>query len=147
MDSYTCNCEYFPLISYCKHLAAIQLLFPEDVDVWPFPSLTIKSDEKSTMSSPGDSESVKSTRNNDDISAAAMACLSNKLQQLSVCTCLAPSLPRTPSFMHLESLLDLVLVKTTFTSIYILPKTIHVALNQHSWTETAAVMHQPVKSK
>lgn len=42
MDSYTCNCEYFPLISYCKHLAAIQLLFSEDVVAIPIPHNQIR---------------------------------------------------------------------------------------------------------
>ena len=39
VDAYTCDCEYYMLISYCNHLAAIQLHFYKKFEFKPIDSL------------------------------------------------------------------------------------------------------------
>ena len=48
MDNYTCNCDSYPSISYCKHLCAMQFLFLESVDAQPFISLDTQPKKESS---------------------------------------------------------------------------------------------------
>ena len=148
IDNYTCECNAYPSISYCKHICAVQLLFPESVESRPFTSIctllnndkTHKSDVETTPV-PKDNAQTNTTTN-----AAAFVQLSNKLQALTVHIRLAMPQSFTVRFNELGSMLDLLLEETK--AAHVLPKPAKITPNKHSrWAETKAVMHQPVKSK
>ena len=39
IDTYTCDCDGFPMVSFCKHLCAVQTHYLETVDIQPFTSV------------------------------------------------------------------------------------------------------------
>src|ERR1700729_1449989 len=38
IDTYTCDCDGFPMVLFCKHLCAVQTHYLETVDIRPFTS-------------------------------------------------------------------------------------------------------------
>lgn len=124
----------------------MQTLFPKVVAVQPFTSIFTPIDilddsgGESILLEEETSVVVAHTSN-----VAALTRISDKLQSLAVCLRFTPLHSLSNSLVQLESLLDLGLVETSLS--HVLPKLVKVTPNQHSWTETAKVMHAPVKSK
>ena len=101
IDNYTCDCDGYPSISYCKHICAVQLLFPESIKPRPFVSIYTPPNEK--LSPINDDEMTPAPE--DDITqapttgdTAAIAQISHKLQTLAICICLTPPLIIYSSF-------------------------------------------------
>ena len=111
-DNYTCNCNSYPSILYCKHLCAMQFLFPESMDSQPFISLNTQPKKESSPVSDDDTSPVP-TSTAYDVAAITPTRICNKLQTLAIHTQLAPA-PSSNSvhYSELESLLDIVLVET-----------------------------------
>lgn len=86
IDNYTCKCDVYPSISYCKHICAIQLLFPESVESRPFTSIyTLPNNDKTHKSDVETTPVPKdNAQTNTTTDAAAFVQLSDKLQALTI---------------------------------------------------------------
>ena len=134
LDSSSCDCPSFPLLSFCKHIIATQLHFPSACTIIPFPMAP-------DAAAPARSPPVLNTPLLDiniNVHSHNIARIAHKM--LSVAshgnqTLLAQL---TPALFDLEAGLDWALP---------LPKKVPVAPNQHSWPETAAVMGVRLKTK
>jgi hypothetical protein len=139
LDAYTCDCDGFPVISFCKHLSAVQNLFPPEVlathslsvpcTTFPIkPSITPNSDDQKRHSAINPSHDL--TR------------IGRKLLELVAHRQTLPT-AKVDALLALEADLDLALADHA----NLLPKPVKIAPNQHSWTETAAVMGARPKTK
>ena len=150
IDNYTCECDVYLSISYCKHICAVQLLFTESLQPCPFTSIyTPPNGIESYQGDPDLSTPIPKAdiaQAHTTADTATFVQLSDKLQALAIHTCLATPQSFTTHFNVLRLLLDLLLEETK--AMHILPKPTKIALNESSgWAETKAVMHQPVKLK
>jgi hypothetical protein len=136
-----CNCGSFPLISFCKHISAVQTHFPQTCNLIPFraePDTTQSQSGPSPGPSSGlelnivtnadqQSDGSHFTRIGHKILGIAAQARENRLSHL------------TPVLLDLEAGLD--------EAEAPLPKKIPIAPNQHTWPETAAVMVARPKTK
>lgn len=141
IEAYTCDCDSYPLISYCKHIAAVQLHYYEDINIQPVQSLFTQT-SNSSIHEPGDTAHVRAAPNLDD---TILASIPEKLQQLVVRMRLSPPHILSNSLRQLDNLLDQVLAECMQPQV--LPKQTKVPPNQHSWPETVKVMGAAVKTK
>jgi hypothetical protein len=131
-----CNCASFPLISFCKHISAIQTHFPQTCRLIPFQT-TPNTSQPGPSSGPetavnvitdqGTTDSSHFTRIGRKILDIAAQARGNQLSHL------------TPALLDLEAGLDEAKAP--------LPRKVLVAPNQHTWPETAAVMVAKPKTK
>lgn len=159
IEAYDCSCPAFPLIRYCKHICAVQAHFPEDVKILPITALAIPfhlpNDEHSEVEE-DDSDTT------DDIPGAYIITHSDsdtfpdinvignvqqKLQSLSTRFLLDPPASASTALHAFSAALDDFIGSLHPSSCGVLPPKKKIAPNQHSWSETAAVMGVPVKSK
>ena len=155
IDTYTCDCDSFSLISFCKHIGAVQNHFPEIPTACRpnskvFPQSTAASADDDTLSVTMDTRlpspvtEIAPNGSNNSRDFAAVTEITDKLQHLAVRMCLVP--PQLTNNLHNLGLsLDQILSESVQPQV--LPKRKMIAPNQHSWTETAKVMGAPVKSK
>lgn len=150
VDAYTCDCESYPLISYCKHLAAVQLHIYENIEIKPMGSLfTNKNSILTRITTSGHETKAAPTvittplPPNPDL--PILATIPEKLQRLAVRTQLSPPQDLTDTLRQLDGLLDRALVECAQPQV--LPRHKKVPSNQHSWPETAKVMGAAVKTK
>lgn len=143
LETYTCDssCESFPVIMFCKHIAAVQLHFEEAITQLHLSSIFTKPTTRplqryiDSHTPSAASPPQPTVLNVDDIKLAA---LSNKLQQLAIRTHLQPPSHLSDTLRTLDSLLNIVLSQVSDSGV--LPKQKKIAPNQHSWTETKEVM-------
>ena len=146
IEAYTCDCGSYPLISYWKHLAAVQLQFYEDLETPQMDSLFTQTADIPTSQSRSagvsNSHIALVTPPNPDL--AVLGSIPEKLQRLVVRTQLVPPHHLSDLLRQLDKLLDQVLGKCTWPQV--LPKHKRVPSNQHSsWPQTAKVMGVAVK--
>jgi hypothetical protein len=153
IDAYTCDCDSFSLISFCKHIGAVQNHFPKiptacHPNSKVFPQSTASADDDTlsvtmdTRPSSPTTEIVPNGSNSHDF--AAVMEITDKLQRLAVRMHLVPP-QLTNNLRNLGLSLDQILAESVQPQV--LPERKMIAPNQHSWTETAKVMGAPVKSK
>ena len=146
VEAYTCKCDAYPLISYCKHLAAVQHHFHEDVEIRPIQSLFTSS--SNFTNEPADAVPLSTLTSPQNLDHTILASIPNKLQQLVVRMRLSPPYFLSDSLRQLDDLLDRVLIKCTQPQV--LPKhrkQTKLPPNQHSWPETTKIMGAAVKTK
>ncbi|KAJ7757388.1 hypothetical protein DFH07DRAFT_958746 [Mycena maculata] len=146
IEAYTCDCLSFPLIDFCKHVCAVQRLFPEMEQEVPVSSLgnvsAAPTSSDSDEDESGDEEDLSQASNTED---PRILDLINSLQHLAVRT--RPSY-FNDSLMVLKHAVDTVLDETSFADVEVLPARKKLAPNQGSdWRSTQEVMGAPVKSK
>lgn len=89
IEAYTCECASYSLIFYCKHLAAIQLHFYEELNLLPMDTLfTTASKPIASLGSSNHIADTMLTEPNPNL--AILAQIPSKLQRLAVCTQLSP---------------------------------------------------------
>lgn len=146
IEQYTCDCDSYPLVSYCKHLAAVQIHYTEGFDIQQiglqFVSVANKYSSPSAGLSKAPTHAPDPNTTPDDL---LLASVTEKLQRLTVRTRLSPPHHISESFRQLNDLLDRVLAECEQPQV--LPKQKKVPPNQRSWPETAKVMGAAVKSK
>ncbi|KAK6974408.1 hypothetical protein R3P38DRAFT_2811970 [Favolaschia claudopus] len=145
LDSYTCSCFDFPLISYCKHICAVQTLFKDDTpvvkDVFgaksiPTPSPISESEPDSPISH--DSE-LPTFAPAPQPPKSRLERLAGRLRR-----------PRTkesdlPSLSDFNQLLDDMLKATDTDSV--LPAAQHVPTSTNEWRKTQTAMGILPKAK
>lgn len=147
LDVYTCDCKSYPLILFCKHIAAVQLHFDEQLEIQPLDCLFSRRAPtpslNDTIPSTSAAAMVAAAIPNPD--SAALAAIFEKLQRLTVRVQLAPPKHLTDTLRQLDTLLDHVLASSEQPRV--LPKHRKVPSNQHSWPETKQVMVNAQKTK
>jgi hypothetical protein len=149
LDTYNCESMSFPVIYFCKHICAVQNHFPEECKPVPRSMLAIHcadslaADPRETDSdSNGDDES-----NEDERILPSPMTMINKLSKLAIRLQARPptALPDylQDFYKHLNCVVD---DSSTLINQSSCGKK-KVAPNQHSCTETAAMMNVRVKSK
>jgi hypothetical protein len=136
LDAYTCDCDGFHLISFCKHLSAVQTHFPPPFSA--ITSLPTGGPDLPDVDAPTKPASVTANDSHDLIQ------IGRKLLELSSHGQTLPH-PDMDALLAIELNLDRALTKQG--SISALPTMVKVAPNQHSWSETAAVMGVKPKTK
>ncbi|KAJ7436515.1 hypothetical protein B0H11DRAFT_1754820 [Mycena galericulata] len=149
IEAYTCDCLSFPLIDFCKHIGAVQRLFPEVAQEVPVSSLgnvsAAPTSSDSDEDESGDEEDLSQASITED---PRILDLINSLQHLAVRTRLSPPSYFNDSLLVLKHAVDTVLDETSFADVEVLPARKKVAPNQGSdWRSTQQVMGAPVKSK
>ncbi|KAJ3506163.1 hypothetical protein NLJ89_g7021 [Agrocybe chaxingu] len=147
LDAYDCSCPMFPALSFCKHICAVQALYPEICKLVPTSTLTIHSSSSvephDTTSEEGSDSDSDGAQDSTNLNLAASTIRKLSALSLSLGSCmLSPEL-----LGPLNSSLNLALAAVSEQSCPILPVKKKIAPNQNSWTETAAVMNVKVKSK
>jgi hypothetical protein len=135
-----CNCPGFPLISFCKHVAAIQKHFPETLSLVPFdenPHSTRPEATKAVATTPVRNCNVQ-PENHHHFSRIGQKILNVASQAHG-----SQFSHLTPVLLDLEAELD----QSRQSQSALLPKALNVPPNQHSWPETAAVMAAKPKTK
>ena len=79
VKAYTCDFNAYLLISYCKHLVAVQLHYYEDIDIQPVQSLFMRTSYSSTHE-PGDAVPVSMQSPAPNMDHAILASIPEKLQ-------------------------------------------------------------------
>ena len=144
IEAYTCECASYSLIFYCKHLAAVQLHFYEELNLLPMDILfTTASNPLASSGSSNHIADAALTEPNPDL--AVLARIPSKLQRLAVRTQLSPPQHMSDHLRQLDCLLDLLLAGSAQPQVLLKPK--KVAPNQGSWSETASVMGAKAKTK
>lgn len=143
VEAYHCDCLSFPLVDFCKHICAVQTHFPELPPSIPLSSLAFTKPTPSG-NEPDHSDDDESDSGLDDDSDEIND-LIGQLQHLAVRTRLAPPSYLTESLRALQTAVKEVLNQTDMVDSEILPQRKKIAPNQHSWTETKAVMGMSVK--
>lgn len=144
LEDYNCTCLSFPVIRYCKHISAVQKHYPETVQLIPASALDITApteipDQTSTATAASLVDDDTTNK------LARIAEISLKLQDLANRLKFNPHVEDHDALEDLEQELDAALSAIQPRSM--LPPKKKIAPNQHSWTETAAVMGVAVKSK
>src|SRR6266852_2293605 len=144
LDTKICNCNDFPNISLCKHIAAIVHFFG-GADLGPQPPGNESGSNGSTTSESAEDKSSGQPIGHcaDDDAAASILMRANNIIRLS--NLLITEAPRDPtlakSLAVIESQLSaLVLSATAPDNGSRLPEKENIAPNQHTWPETAAQM-------
>jgi hypothetical protein len=139
LDTSNCDCGSFPLVSFCKHISAVQMHFSQTCNLIPFqaepdttpsqsgPSSGLEAVVTSTDQQAINNDGSHFTRISHKILGIAAQARENRLSHL------------TPVLLNLEAGLD--------EAEAPLPKKIPVAPNQHTWPETAVVMVARPKTK
>ncbi|KAJ7618345.1 hypothetical protein DFH06DRAFT_1342620 [Mycena polygramma] len=147
LDTYTCTCLDYPLISFCKHLCAVQTLFeetPRVVAVLDIPSLApiplLPTPDVRTTSTPSPSAPPISKRR-------PLTVLAEKLERLAAR--LRRPLKKDSdalSFTDLETALDATLRDTDNGAV--LPSSQYLPPNKSSsWSQTQQAMLPGIKMK
>ncbi|KAF7371682.1 hypothetical protein MVEN_00024400 [Mycena venus] len=148
ISTYTCTCLDFPLISFCKHICAVQTLFQDELEQ---PALDAESPCLSDSDLPHDDDDHPqddSPQGNSLELAApilevmkprALTLMAEKLERLAA----RLRRPRTkesdlPSLSHLGELVDGMLLATDNSNV--LPSTQHVEPNVNDWRVTQGRM-------
>ncbi|KAJ7028487.1 hypothetical protein C8F04DRAFT_1290675, partial [Mycena alexandri] len=147
IEAYTCDCLSFPLIDFCKHICAVQRLFPEGCTELPISTLNFSS--TSILSTDSDTEDdEEELKEPTTIAEDPVRDLVNRLQHLAVRTRLSPPSHLSKSWNTLQLAVDAVLAETDFTDAEVLPPRKKIAPNEGAgWQSTQAVMGVPVKGK
>lgn len=145
--SYTCDCPVFPLVSYCKHLAAVSLHYYDEPENQPLENLWTRAGtppniKPSCVPIP-EAPSTQTAEQREEL--AILALIPEKLQRLAVRTQLAPPQQLTPTLRQLDGLLDRFMAEYAQPQVLPMPK--KIAPNPHSWLETKAVMGVDKKGK
>lgn len=143
IDSFTCTCLDFPLISYCKHLCAVQLLFDEDGP----PSDAPRSPNVPSLATLQDSGTEAAAMLPDTVipKTPTLTMYAEKLERL------AARLRRTrrkQTFTSLDDLataLDAMLLETDDSNV--LPASQHVKPGSSSFKQTLEAMMPGIKTK
>ena len=148
LDTYDCDCMDFPSIHFCKHICAVQMHFPEKYKVIPTSALmihctdTFEPNPNSSESDSDDDESKPFTTRD------PMGEIVNKLASLAITLQTSPPpASLSDALGDLDSHLDDILGKLHAHDKSLLPPKKKIAPNQNTWTETAAVMNIPIKTK
>jgi hypothetical protein len=153
VDSYTCECLSYPLIQFCKHLAAVQHHFPAACrkEIFTCDTNMLPEDPADHVAMNMNNDSDDGNDNDSVVDDAEMKVsdLINKLQHLAVRTRMQRPFQLTEALSNLDQALNTVLDELGHSRDVdkVLPKCKKVAPNQHTWTETAAVMGANVKGK
>ncbi|KAJ7017601.1 hypothetical protein C8F04DRAFT_883085, partial [Mycena alexandri] len=153
LDAYDCTCLSFPLIRFCKHICAVQHHFPEENLALPVNLLSTPreiSSESDSDDSEEELEEITQDVDSDRESRDAIAALTQRLQSMALLlrgqtTPLQLDEAQRKSISDATRVLDHLSIDLA-PAISILPAKVKVAPNQHSWSETRAVMGVPVKS-
>ncbi|KAJ7781845.1 hypothetical protein DFH07DRAFT_389597 [Mycena maculata] len=141
VDAYTCSCLDFPLISYCKHISAVQNLFhepgaPSDGVPRPSPQIPIQ-DNSPILLSGSPPPSPKKPR--------ALTNVAEKLERLAA-RLRRPLKKDICSLPVLEAAVDSMLVETETSNV--LPSSKYIPPNKtFDWMTTHAKMMPGVKTK
>ncbi|KAJ7846440.1 hypothetical protein B0H14DRAFT_2280555, partial [Mycena olivaceomarginata] len=155
ISTYTCTCLDFPLISFCKHIAAVQRLFNEIVHTVAFGSDT-RQDDQGHLAASSDSDTVSIASNNSEDVPQPSASPAPKRGVLTILVqkleTLAARLhrPRTkasdlPTLSTFETHLEAMLTATDTGSI--LPTAQRVNSNVNGWRSTQQSMGVMPKAK
>jgi hypothetical protein len=152
INAYTCDCQDFPRISFCKHICAVQCHFPEQVE--PRSLATIFSISRSAtsdlnigqaaQSDDDTNETLDSTINEAEDNAELLDDICKQLQQLAIRSRYSPPPQLTDTLRALHVALQN--ATPEFEGAANLPFK-QIPPNQHSWPETAAVMGARIKTK
>lgn len=142
LDAYDCSCLAFPTICFCKHLGAVQIHFPEIHKMVPTSFLAIQADDSIQ---PNGGINLIQPELSTPKSTIEMSNLIHKLSTLAISLQSHPALP-TASLTDFSQVVDNLIAEIGCIEKP-LPRPKKLAPNQHSWTETAAVMNAAVKSK
>ena len=110
-------------ISYCKHICAVQLLFPESMESRPYTSIYILPNNDKTHNSDVETTPVPKGNAQTNTTTDAAALISDKA--LTVRIRLATPQSFTVQFNELGSMLDLLLEETK--AAHVLPKPAKIA--------------------
>ncbi|GJE88758.1 MULE and SWIM domain-containing protein [Phanerochaete sordida] len=133
LDDYTCSCPAYPLVSFCKHIAAVQAYFPEDL-----PEALFGVEIPHCTNGDRPSDAAQATQQPlPAVSSPVLAPADHQNMQKS--TALIQDLQRLME--NLAAALQDVLGDTAG----LLPPAMKIAPNQHSWTETAQTMIGQIK--
>ena len=147
LTTITCNCSDFLNISLCKHIATVVHFFG-GADLRPRPPCN-KSDSASE-SAEHSSPSQPVGHHGADNAAASIVLAANKIISLS--HRLITEASRDPEIAKSLNIIELrlnalvILVTATDNGSW-LPEKDYIALNQHSWMETAARMEESHRKK
>ncbi|KAL0058830.1 hypothetical protein AAF712_014481 [Marasmius tenuissimus] len=147
VEAYSCTCLSFPLIRFCKHIAAVQRHFPESFTPVP-PALLVDShpDSLPTLDNAQTNHQVDTP-----VAAGTLPEVFNS-QVITKLSSLELLLRTRPPGVITDNFRDFYEHLSNFTSQLnnmdsLLPHEKKIAPNQHSWPETRDVMNVPVKSK
>ena len=135
LNAGACNCESYPLISFCKHLAAIQNHFPDTNQSFQLPTAP---PGRETMKISHTTE-LMDTLPEETVVSAHLSRIGRKILDIVSQGQEQQIRHLVPGLLDLETGLD--------SAKGPLLKTVAVAPNQHTWPETAAVMHARPKTK
>ncbi|KZP22578.1 hypothetical protein FIBSPDRAFT_657372, partial [Athelia psychrophila] len=141
IDDYTCDCDSYPLIDFCKHLAAVQLHFFEGVEVRDLASLFIPTKPSADPLT----ASRQPLREPSTTPPPVISDISDRLQRLAIRYLASPPSILSDCLRRLDTLLDRALAECGQSQV--LPAPQRIVPNQHSWPETAATMIGAVKNK
>jgi hypothetical protein len=142
LSSYTCTCLDFPLISYCKHICAVQSLFEEDSPVVALGSKSIPISDPDTSPTPDiDPPALEDAVMLEPVykPRAALTILAEKLERLAA----RLRRPRTkesdlPDLPNFNQLIDGMLLATD--NGLILPSAQQVPPKTNGWRQTQTAM-------
>ncbi|KAJ7291853.1 hypothetical protein C8J57DRAFT_1043714, partial [Mycena rebaudengoi] len=157
LEAYDCTCLSFPLIHFCKHICAVQHHFPENSVKIPVTALNTTGLGDSEDSLEGSEENDADTESDSVASADGteaddiIAQLTEHLQFLALRFRLdAPteiSNTLRESVLSASQALDTLSTELPPSRAILPKKKVKIAANQHSWSETRAVMGVPVKNR
>jgi hypothetical protein len=136
----SCDCPSYPLISFCKHISAVQIHFMPSCTVIPFPSTPMDIQHtdamETTLPTPKVPGAVPPTVNE---TSSLFTRIGQKMLDLASHAAQSQDMQLAPTLLGLEAQLDGMREP--------LPRRIPIAPNQHSWSETAMVMGVKPKTK
>jgi hypothetical protein len=132
-----CDCPSFPLVSFCKHVAAVQRHFPESFNPVPFDDTPQNAEEiavkLSSMPLPHDVVHFDARHHFVRIGQKILDAASQAYETQPI--------HLTPVLLDLETNLD------QARSVSIMHKQLNIPPNQRSWPKTATVMSAQPKTK
>ncbi|KAJ7092324.1 hypothetical protein B0H15DRAFT_905686 [Mycena belliarum] len=143
LETYTCTCLDFPLISFCKHLCAVQSFFAEPTgpglsDV-PIPDIPSFAD------TPAPQTDCDVLAPKPDTASRTAVLLAEKLERLAAR--LRQSKGSFPSFEELEAVVDSMMENSDDGGAMILPVSQRLPPNLKTWHHTHAAMMPGIKRR
>ena len=136
-----CDCASFPLVSFCKHISAVQMHLPDAYTLALFQAAPDTPHSELELP-PGSDPALNADRDQHEDAnhdSFHFARIGRKILDISAQAREGQLSHLTPILLDLEAGLDQAEAP--------LPKKIQVAPNQHTWPETAAVMVARPKTK
>lgn len=135
LEAYTCDCLSYPLISYCVHLAAVQLHYYEDFELQPLEKLATLPDHQSQpqiplLSTTHALSEPQDPQKRDRPDMVSISTITTKLESLAAHTHLLPPSYSSKTLLALDHILDAALSEVA--QVQVLPKQVKIASNTKS---------------